>query len=739
MSFRTSTGGAKSRPTAPVRMTLAIAQCPKQDLALSNMVFADKDDFSFLASEERGYVILNGYVFTILANAVVTRGTLALNGVQRRLARASLGDQVTVESYNPTQGLASMTLEVDLNTKVKGSAFEIDHDAFAQSFMSKFRFQVFCVGQEVIMDYQGTNLLAKVAAIDPSISLPGAPTEPASKTHGALLTETEITATKVPNGGVRVSGQKKANVSLIRPDWNFESMGIGGLDKEFTDIFRRAFASRIFPPHIIKKLGINHVKGMLLYGPPGTGKTLIARQIGKMLNGKEPKVVNGPEILNKYVGASEENIRKLFIEAEADQKSNGDDAELHIIIFDEIDAVCKSRGSQRDGTGVHDTVVNQLLSKIDGVDALNNILVIGMTNRKDMIDEALLRPGRLEVHMEIGLPDEGGRVQILRIHTLKMRNNKYLAEDVDLLELATLTKNFSGAEIEGLTKSAASFALQRKVDVNNLKGPIDVEHVMVNREDFMAALNEVKPAYGVETDELENRLTYGLISYGPKFDHLRESIRLFIQQVRTSERTPLLSVLLEGGSGAGKTALASKAAIESEFPFVKLLSPENMVGYSELSKCNILNKAFDDASKSPLSVIVLDNIERLMEYVNIGPRFSNLVLQTILVLVKKNPPKGKKLLIIGTTSSASVLDQMEITSAFNVTLNVPTLGPEEIRSVLTELNAFENGDIDRVVNALANTELGIKKLLLVTEMARQEGAKYISYKRFLECLHDSGI
>lgn len=134
-----------------------------------------------------------------------------------------------------------------------------------------------------------------------------------------------------------------------------------------------------------------------------------------MLNGKEPKVVNGPEVLNKFVGASEENVRKLFEDAEKDQAAHGNQSELHVIIFDEIDAICKSRGSVRDGSGVHDTVVNQLLTKIDGVDALNNILLIGMTNRKDMLDEALLRPGRLEVQVEIGLPDEKGRVQILTV------------------------------------------------------------------------------------------------------------------------------------------------------------------------------------------------------------------------------------------------------------------------------------------------------------------------------------
>ena len=111
----------------------------------------------------------------------------------------------------------------------------------------------------------------------------------------------------------------------------------------------------------------------------GTGKTLIARNIGGMLTENEPKVVNGPEILNKFVGQSEENIRKLFEEAIQEQKEKGDDSSLHIIIFDEIDAICKQRGSSSTaGTGVHDTVVNQLLSMIDGVNALNNVLIIGM-------------------------------------------------------------------------------------------------------------------------------------------------------------------------------------------------------------------------------------------------------------------------------------------------------------------------------------------------------------------------
>jgi len=186
-----------------------------------------------------------------------------------------------------------------------------------------------------------------------------------------------------------------------------------------------------------------------LFGPPGTGKTLMARQIGKMLNAREPKIVNGPEILDKYVGESEANIRRLFAEAEEEEKRMGANSGLHIIIFDEIDAICKARGSTGGNTGVNDTVVNQLLSKIDGVDQLNNILIIGMTNRKDMIDDALMRPGRLEVQIEIGLPKEAGRVQIINIHTRKMRAAGKLDPDFNVKEMASLTKNFSGAEIEG--------------------------------------------------------------------------------------------------------------------------------------------------------------------------------------------------------------------------------------------------------------------------------------------------
>lgn len=185
-------------------------------------------------------------------------------------------------------------------------------------------------------------------------------------------------STTVPLHHPRPSPCNRRTARLFDKGFNFEKLGIGGLDKEFSAIFRRAFMSRLYPS-LMREFGMNHVRGMLLYGAPGCGKTLIARKIGEALHAREPKKVMGPEILNKYVGQSEENIRELFADAEQEQKERGDDSDLHIIIFDEIDAICKARGSTSNGTGVNDSIVNQLLSKIDGVDSLNNILLIGKT------------------------------------------------------------------------------------------------------------------------------------------------------------------------------------------------------------------------------------------------------------------------------------------------------------------------------------------------------------------------
>ncbi|KAK9705279.1 hypothetical protein RND81_07G044500 [Saponaria officinalis] len=340
-------------------------------------------------------------------------------------------------------------------------------------------------------------------------------------------------------------------------------------------------------------------------------------------------------------------------------------------------SMLSSRGSTRDGTGVHDSIVNQLLTKIDGVEALNNVLLIGMTNRKDLLDEALLRPGRLEVQVEISLPDEAGRLQILEIHTNKMKENSFLAADINLSELAARTKNYSGAELEGVVKSAVSYAFNRQLNMDDLTKPVEEENIKVTMDDFLNALHEVVPAFGASTGDLERCRLNGMVDCGVRHEHIQQRTMLLAEQVKLSKGSPLLTCLLEGPSGSGKTAVAATVGICSDFPYVKIVSAESMIGLSESTKCAHIVKVFEDAYRSPLSVIILDDIERLVEYVAIGPRFSNIISQTLMVLLKRLPPMGKKLLVLGTTSEVGFLDSIGIREAFSVTYHVPTLKTED--------------------------------------------------------------
>ena len=607
----------------------------------------------------------------------------------------------------------------------------IDVGELGRVFSESFNGHVFKLQQQVAMSYapdgeggKKSTLKFVVLGVEYSEAAGGgAGAKPALAAFGQLnkkLTTIELVKNAKANIKITGSSSGKAN-QLFEKGFNFEEMGIGGLDAQFKEIFRRAFASRLVPPDILKKMGQHHIRGMLLFGPPGCGKTLIARKIGKALHAKPPKIVNGPEILNKYVGASEENIRALFKDAEEEQAEKGDDSELHIIIFDEFDAISKQRGTTGGGTGVNDSIVNQLLSKIDGVESLNNVLIIAMTNRKDMIDEAVLRPGRLELHVEIGLPDEDGRKQILAIHTHEIRQNGFLDPKVDLNSIAARTKNYTGAEIEGLVKAACSYVFSRGVDLTNLSKAPDFSGIMVGPEDFERALSECQPAFGVREDELAQCIANGIISHGAEFDRVKQALVKMTQQVLNSSRTPLVSVMLTGMRGVGKSALAADLALNGGFPFVKRITGESLVGLHEEGRANVLQKAFRDAYKSPSALIILDDIERIMEYVPVGPRFSNQVLQALLVLVKAQPPPGHRLMVIGTSSIPDMLEAMQVTDSFDLCLPVPPLETAaQFSSVLSsgKLLTMSAPDVAAVAQHLAGKSVGIKKLLSIVEMCR---------------------
>ncbi|KIJ56942.1 hypothetical protein M422DRAFT_198294 [Sphaerobolus stellatus SS14] len=723
----------------------AVVECPHASLALTNRLIVHPADFP-----DGAHVLVNEqYPVTTKHDTTqkLMRGQVGASSSQRQWIGLSItGDQITISPLNlpPSEiFLEGLDIEIGFWKRTLEIAEQFSSDEMAKTFVRGFNGQIFAVNQQIVFDFHGQTLKGTIKGLT-VIELPqeqrrrGA--SAASMGLGVVMDRTDVSFIKAPDSRIKIksSSKKPPPNAILAPNFKFEDMGIGGLDSEFGTIFRRAFASRVFPPDLVQKLGIQHVKGLLLFGPPGTGKTLMARQIGKMLNAREPKIVNGPEILNKYVGASEENIRKLFADAETEYKAKGDESGLHIIIFDELDAICKQRGSGAGGgTGVGDSVVNQLLSKMDGVDQLNNILLIGMTNRLDMIDEALLRPGRLEVHMEISLPDEHGRLQILTIHTAQMRKNQVMDSDVNLEYLAAKTKNFSGAEISGLVKSATSFAFRRHVKIGTLAGVSeDVSNLRVKMEDFNNALSEVQPAFGVSEDEINAVVQNGIYHYSEAIQSILHDGALFVEQVRASQRTPRVTILLHGPPGSGKTALAATIARASEYPFIKLISADNMVGFSEGQQIAAITKVFADSYKSPLSVIVLDNIERLIGWVPVGPRFSLSVVQALLVLLQKAPPKGRRLLIIATSSIKPMLTDLQILDAFDSDIYVPPITSlDAVEKVLEEVNLFSRRrDLDACMGMMQQAgfggdgdsygsgrlQIGIKKLLNLIEMARQE-------------------
>ncbi|KAK4322272.1 hypothetical protein Pmani_006971 [Petrolisthes manimaculis] len=736
---------------------MKVVKCPGEELSYTNCVIVNPFDFL----EDVKYVYVTSeygkkYLYNIRSDSSIQPVCMGFNAIQRKEAMLSLNQEIQVEPYHPNLQnnlIGTLVVEVDYIQKKLMGPDTYNTDEMAVVFMEQFTTHIFTKNQPTVFKFQNKKVLSVVAkeieAADPRAMASGKTHGPRLISFGVLQPNSSVIFEKSGDSTLILTGKAKtrsSHTSLFSANWDFQQMGIGGLDEQFVQILRRAFTSRVFPNDVIEQLGISHVKGLLLYGPPGTGKTLMARQIGKMLNAREPKIVNGPEILDKYVGESEANVRRLFAEAEEEEKRMGPNSGLHIIIFDEIDAICKQRGSVAGNTGVNDTVVNQLLSKIDGVEQLNNILVIGMTNRKDMIDEALLRPGRLEIQVEIGLPDEQGRVDILKIKTAKMRENDKLHPDVDLPELATYTKNFSGAELEGLVKAASSSALKRfmhlgkKIEVD----PDAIDKVKVTREDFFFSLeNDLKPSFGTSDEMLSKFIERGIITWGGTKE-LLEKGDMFLKQARSPDTSQLLCLLLEGAPAAGTSALAAHLARNSDFPFIKVVNSFDMVGFMESSKCLRIKKIFDDAYRSEMSCIFMNDLEHLIGYSPIGPRYQSLVLDAMYSLLSTSPPQGRKLLIICSSKRRTVLEELGLLSAFTAVIRVPYVAhAQDIKLVLEESSNLSPSEIEGITNHISNGRVfvGVKKLLGLIDSIRvmKDANSQKKIAAFVNLLEDEGV
>jgi len=423
-----------------------------------------------------------------------------------------------------------------------------------------------------------------------------------------LVVNTQPTGIVMVNPSTTISLQEKPVKQLEAvPTVTYED--IGGLGHAIQKI-REMVELPLKHPEVFKRLGIEPPKGVLLYGPPGCGKTLLAKAVANETNANF-KLINGPEIMSKFYGQSEERLREIFKEASENAPS--------IIFIDEIDAIAPKR---EETTGeVERRIVSQLLALMDGLQSRGQVIVIAATNRPNAIDPALRRPGRFDREIEIGVPDKNGRLEILQIHTRGMP----LAKDVNLEEIADITHGFVGADLAALCREAAMRTLRRflpQIDLEKETIPTEVLQKMeVTKEDFMEALKEVQPSAMREVlIETPNVCWDDIGGLENVKQALKEAVEWPLKHPEVFKRmgiTPPKGVLLTGPPGTGKTLLAKAVATESEANFISVKGPEILskwVGESEKAIRDIFRRARTVAP----AIIFFDEIDAVAPRKDMG-------------------------------------------------------------------------------------------------------------------------
>ena len=455
----------------------------------------------------------------------------------------------------------------------------------------------------------------------------------------------------LPKGAVMITPDTKITITDKPEEANKLGItydDIGGLKKEIESI-REMVELPIKRPEIFKKLGISAPKGILLYGPPGTGKTLLAKAVASETDSNF-QIINGPEIVSGVYGQSEENLRKIFKEAEEKAPS--------IIFIDEIDAIAPKRENIHGET--EKRIVAQLLTLMDGLKTRGDVVVIGATNIPDFLDPALRRPGRFDREIEINIPTKEARKEILLVHTRGMP-----LVNVNLDKIIEYTNGFSGADISALCKEAALKALKRLIPLinketgNHLSKEI-MDKLIITQEDFSDALNVVEPSaireIMVTIPNTKWEAVGGLENIKQE---LKEMIEWPMKHKTLFEEVgvqPPRGVLLYGLPGTGKTLLAKAIATEANANFISVKGPEiynKWVGESEKKIRDIFKKARQLAP----SIIFIDEIDSITgtRYGEIGNDAKNNVVAQLLTEID-GVSNLKDIVIIGATNRIDMVD-----------------------------------------------------------------------------------
>ena len=473
----------------------------------------------------------------------------------------------------------------------------------------------------------------------------------------------------------------------------FSYEDIGGLKDELQRL-RETIELPLRHPELFQKLGIEPPKGVLLYGPPGTGKTLIAKAVASE-SGAHFISIAGPEVISKYYGESEQRLREVFEEARENAPS--------IIFIDELDSIAPRR---EEVTGeVERRVVAQLLTMMDGLEERGQVVVIGATNRVDAIDAALRRPGRFDREIEIGVPSEPDRIEIMKIHTRGMP----LSEDVVLEVLAQQTHGFVGADLAALAREAAIRALRRylpDLDLDAEEIPAEVlDNLKVYASDFRSAQRDVGPSamreVMLEVSHVKWENVGGLESAKTE---VREAIELPLTDRQKFEDLgiePPRGILLYGPPGTGKTLIAKAVASESGANFIPVRGPQLLskwVGESERAVREVFKKA---RQVSP-SIIFFDEIDALAPArgTSSDSHVSDNVLNQILTEMD-GLEELKDVVVMGATNRPDIVDPALLRAGrFDRLVYIGEPGPEDrkkIISIHTRFMPLEGSTLDEII------------------------------------------
>ncbi len=541
-------------------------------------------------------------------------GIVRMDGVTRMNAGVHLGDEVEIEKVEKVEYARSIELSPTEEIMLSGDVEEF----FKERLLDK----PITEGMKIMVDVLGRTLYYIVTSVKPK---------------GIVL----VSENTVVNVSERVvEGKKKV------PKVRYED--IGGLKNAIAKI-REMVELPLKHPELFERLGIEPPKGVLLYGPPGCGKTLLAKAVANETDSNF-YLINGPEIMSKYYGESERHLREVFEKAEKNAPS--------IIFIDEIDSIAPKRESI--GGEVERRVVSQLLTLMDGLRGRGQVIVIAATNRPNDIDPALRRPGRFDREIAIGVPNKEGRKEIFMIHTRGMP----LGDDVNLDELAEVTRGFTGADIEVLCKEAALKAMRRILpDIENVEGKISsdiLKKLVVTRDDFIAALSEVEPSAMreviVETPKVRWDDIGGLEEAKQE---LREAVEWPLKYEKAFRRMgiePPKGVLLYGPPGCGKTLLAKAVANESGANFIAIKGPEifsKWVGESEKA----IRETFKRAKQVAPCIIFFDELDSIAPKRGMygGSHVTETVVNQILSELD-GIEKLEKVVVIGATNRPDMID-----------------------------------------------------------------------------------